>query len=301
MPDGTPVRAFDDAFAGACAAAPDEVVETTLSVGGRPLLLRTAGRGIAAVVGRSLAPADPSAEPVLRLDLYEEDATGVGDPSGGRLNLGAERHGPAGERFALTPDGRRVRFHGPHFDIRLDRDARRAVGWVRGASRLSSWHRARPLQTLFMPWLNDLGMTVVHAAMVAREGDGVLLAGASFAGKSTTAAACAQAGLGVLGDDAIALERTGEGFAGHCLHSAIKLRSDALERAPDLAARAEAAGGVWEGEAVLFLRDAFPESVTATARLRALAFPRLSPERESRVVPLGRGRSLATLTGAALS
>jgi hypothetical protein len=238
---------------------------------------------------------------VLRLDLWEEDATGVGDPSGGRLNLGAERHGPAGERFALTPDGRRVRFHGPHFDIRLEREARRATGWVRGAEHLSSWHRARPLQTLFMPWLNDLGMTVVHAAMVARGGEGVLLAGASFAGKSTSAAACARAGFGVLGDDAIALERTGDGFAGHCLHSAIKLREDALARAPDLAARAEAAGGVWEGEAVLFLRDAFPESVVASAGLRALAFPRLAPTPESRLAPLGRGRALATLTGAALS
>lgn len=299
MPDGTPVSAFHDAFARAAAAlAP---VEATLSVGGRPVRLRAAGAGVAAILSRSLAPGDPAAEPALRLDLWEEEATGVGDPAGGRPNRAHERHGPAGERFAPSPDGAVIRFSGPHFDIRLEREARRATGWVRGAGHLSSWHRARPLQTLFMPWLTDLGMTAVHATMVATGGGGVLVSGASFAGKSTCAAACARAGLGVLGDDAIAIERIDGGFAGHCLHAAIKLREDALDRSPELAARAEAAGGVWEGEAVLFLRDAFPAAVATSAPVSALAFPRLSPAAESSVAPLPRGRALATLTGAILS
>ena len=302
MPDGIPPARVAEGFDAALAAAPGRLRETALTIGGQDVLLRVVGERLAARLGRSFVPGDGGAPPALRLDLWDEEETGVGDPSGGRPNVVPQRWGYGGDRFALSGDGRVVRFSGPDFDIRLERDAGRAVGWVRDARLLDSWHRARPLQMLLLSWLHGLGMVVVHAAMVAEGEHGVVLAGATMAGKSTSAAACAAAGFTVLGDDAIAVERRADGgFTGHCVHAAIKLRRDTAERVPSLAAHAEPMGAPWDDEAVLFLPTAYPAAVAASAPIAALAFPRRVDRPDSRLVPLTRGRALAALTGAALS
>src|SRR5947207_3705526 len=44
-------------------------------------------------------------------------------------------------------------------------------------------------------WLRHLGLPVLHAGLVAREGAGVLIAGPAGAGKSTVALACVDGGL----------------------------------------------------------------------------------------------------------
>ena len=56
------------------------------------------------------------------------------------------------------------------------------------------------------------GITCLHASAVALEGHGVALVGAEGAGKSTTAAAFAREGHGVLSDDVVALTECESGF-----------------------------------------------------------------------------------------
>ena len=87
-----------------------------------------------------------------------------------------------------------------HDPVAASATTEQAVGWVRSHQRLMPWHRTRPLQTLFIPWLGDRRRIVVHAAMVALRGRGIVLAGPPRSGKSTTIAACAAAGMQVLGD-----------------------------------------------------------------------------------------------------
>lgn len=58
-----------------------------------------------------------------------------------------------------------------------------------------------PLANTLTAWAISQGLRPVHAAAVEVDGRGVLLVGASGAGKSTTAVACAMAGSGLIGDD----------------------------------------------------------------------------------------------------
>jgi hypothetical protein len=290
---------FLDGFAAACASRPGEVHQATFSVGGYAVEARVVGAELAGVLARSLARG--CGGPVLRLHLWDEAATEV--PSGPRLcpKESGERHGPAGERLAFAVGSRHLRFSGPDFDIRLDRDRGHAVGWVRDAAALSSWHRARPLQAMLMPWLSDLGRTVVHAAMVARGDAGILLAGPSHSGKSTTAAICAAAGFQVLGDETIALQLGEHGVTGNTIHAAVKLRRDGLERHPALVGRTESCGPPWQDESVAFLGDLFPDQVVPSAQLVALGFPTLVDDPQTTFAPLRRGVALRVLTGCVLS
>jgi hypothetical protein len=56
------------------------------------------------------------------------------------------------------------------------------------------------------------GVTCLHASAVAVDGHGVAFVGAEGAGKSTTAAAFAREGHGVLSDDVVALQENGSEF-----------------------------------------------------------------------------------------
>jgi hypothetical protein len=77
----------------------------------------------------------------------------------------------------------------------------RAAFWARDADALTRWETAAPLRTLLRWALRRHGLHVVHAAAVAGARGAALLAGASGAGKSTTALAAAEAGLGFIADD----------------------------------------------------------------------------------------------------
>jgi hypothetical protein len=299
-----------DGFARACAARPAAVSDETFSVGGSTVNLRVVGSALATTLRRSLVLAIHdlgtsatalSARGPLRLDLWDEEATGVALEPRPPRPPDLERWGPAGERLGITPGGRYVRFGGPDFEIRMDRVQSRAVGWVRSEGRLASWHRARPLQSLFVAWVSSRGATVVHAAMVARAGTGVLLAGPALSGKSTASAACGGRGFDLLGDDTIALELHGEAVYGHTVHAAIKLRRAGLDRHGGLRSMARDCGPQWQDEAVVFVSEAFPGQAVASSRVAALAFPVLVSAPRTSFSAIPEREALRALTGCILS
>ena len=106
-----------------------------------------------------------------------------------------------GEHYAAA-DGVARAPHARHATL-LDGD--RGAFWARDAEALPRWETAAPLRTL-LRWALRSGLHLVHAAAVVGARGAALLAGASGAGKSTTALAAAQAGLGYVGDDYCAVE-----------------------------------------------------------------------------------------------
>ena len=149
-----------------------------------------------------------------------------------------------------------------------------------------------------MPWLTDRRLAAVHAAMVARDGLAVLLAGPSGSGKSTAAAACALEGFDVLGDESIALEPHEKLVYGHCMHAAIKIRLEGLRR---LTGIRDHIGQSSDDQAVVFLREAFPEQVAPSARVGAIALLELTDEPESRFQWIGGAEALRVLIGCLLA
>lgn len=79
------------------------------------------------------------------------------------------------------------------------------------------------------------GYVAIHAAGVARDGTGIVLAGHAGAGKSTLAYACARRGLDLFAEDAVFLRATRRGLEMWGLPWVQRLLPDARELFPELA------------------------------------------------------------------
>lgn len=83
-----------------------------------------------------------------------------------------------------------------------------AYGWVtQRVAAESGFFRYNFLEPAALTLLGQRYLAPVHAALVAKDGCGVMLCGDSFAGKSTLAYACARAGWTFVTDDAVYLVR----------------------------------------------------------------------------------------------
>jgi hypothetical protein len=83
-----------------------------------------------------------------------------------------------------------------------------AYGWVtRRVAAESEFFRYNFLEPAALTLLGQRYLAPVHAALVVKDGCGVMLCGDSFAGKSTLAYACARAGWTFVTDDAVYLVR----------------------------------------------------------------------------------------------
>ena len=97
-----------------------------------------------------------------------------------------------------------------------------------------SWFRWYFLDPLALFQLAQRHALAVHAACIAREGRGILLAGESCAGKSTLAWACARAGWTYVADDAawLPMQTAGREVLGRS--DLVRFRPEALEWFPEL-------------------------------------------------------------------
>lgn len=96
------------------------------------------------------------------------------------------------------------------------------------------WVATRPLLTLcLVELLKRRGLFALHAAAVSLDGHGVLIAGMSGSGKSTTSTALALAGWSFLGDDIVFLRKR-EGLELLAFADEIDVDAAALDRLPPL-------------------------------------------------------------------
>ena len=97
-----------------------------------------------------------------------------------------------------------------------------ALFTVESAALLPSFHRGSPLSLLLASLLGRHGRPFVHAACVGLpDAGGLLLAGRSGSGKSTTALRCLLAGWSYVGDDYVVLDP--DNLAAHLLYATAKL------------------------------------------------------------------------------
>jgi hypothetical protein len=218
-------------FEAARDVAPEQVVEADLRLAGRPARATIVGgelarRTLAPFSRLRLEPDEEAEEPELRIDLWDGEASGV-DLGGAELELGVRRGaGDGAVMVAAMP---------PEALTAIDRPAQRIVGWRRSATQMPVEERWRPLPGILPFWYIDRGVNVLHAAVAGRDGEGVLIVGASGAGKSATALACAAAGMEVVGDDQVGIEEANGGYRAHMVYATARLWPEMLERDPWLA------------------------------------------------------------------
>jgi hypothetical protein len=133
--------------------------------------------------------------------------------------------------FTASDDARYLGFRYCGSISLYDRATRRITACRARGSEFSSNARVKPFAVHLVTWLSGEGVHEVHAALVGRAGAGVLLAGASGAGKSTSAMACVRHGLDFLGDDVVGLEPRPDGTcAGHSLFGGVSLAAADVDR-----------------------------------------------------------------------
>jgi hypothetical protein len=151
-------------------------------------------------------------------------------------NLGEARDGGN-----LVNDPRTV-VHGPSGFVSIqgmdpwaaqgyDAASGRAFLWARDPSVLDLWgEHTKPFLEIFHAWLIDTPWQPIHGGAVGGPEGGVLLAGGSGVGKSTTVLSCVEAGWLYAGDDYLAIRTDGDEARVANLYGSARLCVDMADR-----------------------------------------------------------------------
>jgi hypothetical protein len=158
------------------------------------------------------------------------------------------------------------------------------------------WLLSHPVLSLvLMEVLKRRGFFPVHAAGLALDGRGVLLAGTSGAGKSTLSVALARGGFDFLSDDTVFLEADPSGWRIRSFPDQVDLCADAVGLFPELQTVAEAGRTAgwpkWQIRPERFYGASIPAGVPP----RVLIFPSVCGTPTSVLTPLAPAEALHEL------
>lgn len=254
-------------------------------------------------VERTLLPAlahlerPPHSAPELTISVWDQAGSGVSLPAS---PFSPDDYGP--RREVRRRRGQEDSFY---FDVwsgvfsMLDADARRGYWWTQDIDRLADYECAAPLRTILQRWFERPTSQFVHAAAVGGEKGALLLAGPGGAGKSTTALACARAGLGLLGEDYCLVQATEKSLRVHLVFSSAKISPSSPAWDTDYEPLTLRARGGSPEKHVLFLYPARSDLLISSAPIRAILLPRVTGARVttlSETSPMAALRALAPST-----
>lgn len=287
------------AFEAARSASPGSTIERIYRLAGLRVRLTIAGDALADRIGRTLGhledtgagrgPAD------LRIELWDGEETGIPSPVP-YLRDAFYRTWPFGRHvLASSRDEGRLGFQTQEATTILDRRADRIVGYTTSHRRLTLFELGKPLQPLLFAWLSARDIVPVHAGLVSRDGQGILLGGAGGSGKTTTSLLCARAGFAYLGDDYIGVPPAdGSGLLGYSLYNSTWLEPEQVGRFPWLEKRV-VRGTEHEDKWLVVLSNVDGLRLAPEAHLRALALPKVRGGAETRWSPASRAEAVLRL------
>lgn len=141
---------------------------------------------------------------------------------------------------------------------------------------------------VFLYLLKRLKLLQWHCAAVVKNGRGVLLAGKSGSGKTTSALSLWQNGFKILSDDTVFLTKNGPGVYAFANDDDLRVTNKTLSFFPNLKCSIKTprykAGHRWKRR--IEVKKINPESVATRAKVSLVLFPRISKKRDTTVEPL---------------
>jgi hypothetical protein len=290
------VAFFDAMYGGATRAeAHAGHSEHHFSVAGHSVRLMIAGSGFADKLPTALGHLSrPSgATPVLTIHAWDDVSTGTFLPRLlSRYLSFVQMHcfdylGPRNEMVDFHGDRIRAVMHLEPVIVSLFDPVRSvALYWTRHVDQIPIWDWGTPLRVILNEWAKLHGLFLAHSGAVGIAQGGVIFAGKSGSGKSTSALACLQdGGLLYAGDDYSLLNAKGEPYV-HSLYSSAKLKGlPDFERFSHLLPLVANRDRIGQQKALIFLNDALPKKVTSGFPLRAILVPRISGRPETTIEP----------------
>ncbi len=237
-----------------------------------------------------LAPAldhlkeDATNHPDLRICVWDEVSTGIKIPP--PPWTGYHLYNPnQNTRFMYTPRGDirgykcddvYTAFHmGADVLTMLDTKRKLAIYWTRDARHLPVYESRSPLRTVLHWWLRQFGLQLIHAGAVGTRDAGVLIAGKSGSGKSTTALTCLNSGLFYVSDDYCLIKNEPEPQV-YTLYNAAKVNFENIERVRHLNPAFCNADPNEVEKVTFFINREFPEKIVRRLPVRAILLPRVT-------------------------
>ncbi len=282
----TPSKFFEAAWQAFLRAerASGESVNQHLEIGRLPVKLRFAGQALVPRIVPALEhlAADPGPEPSLTVCLFDSQSTGTPMPA---PPWNHDAYGPRGVIQGFNTDKIHT-IYGPGTSVlqMLDRDRRMAIYWVPQPDAVPYWESSFPLRPVLHWWVRDLPLQPIHAGAVGRPDGGVLIAGRSGSGKSTSTLACLHSDLRYAGDDYVLVRVDPEPFV-FSLYNTAKLEPHNLARFPKLMPMVNNHDRLDGEKAMIFLHEHAPGEIVRGFPLRAILLPRVTGRRDTRLEP----------------
>lgn len=297
-PDQPDVRNWLASLESAAIEARRATQETAwlLSLGGIRIHVRASGAAIGGWLTPALAlkPSGGETSPAdFHLDIWDQAATGVPPPAPFWDMPGWANRG---ELPALQIEGIIAAYHGDAGYLAAFDPARRHLWiWVRDAAALPRYERAAPLRGPLSWLFAAAGAQFAHAGAVATPHGAALLAGRGGSGKSTTAMACAAAGLRYLGDDYVLVAEDSGRAMVHSIYATAKLTEQSFGLLPDMRQLADGPATLHEKAVLQLTGTPLGAQLIESAPIAAIVLPRLADARESRWEPAAASRALTAL------
>ena len=262
------------------------VVIQRFAVAGLRIETRIAGVQLSRLMTRPFAPMQTQSadEPDLVWTVCEGDGEIPSAPTRdlhGTLFAGRD-HDMIAERWLFS-------------DTVFDPVARTIRTITRSPSELTLYERAKPLLRVLNLSLYECGILITHAALIGRDGRGVLVTGRGGMGKTTTSAVALLRGLEFLSDDFVAVEARADGYFGHMLFNSLMLEQQHIKRLPRLAEIADYPKYKFETKALAHPDGLEGARLQQRLKIVAVLVPAIVDRTEGGLLPLSKGEALRAL------